>query len=267
MISPSNTAQALTDPGQAWVPGYLRTAHNDNVQGQIMAEFAFNELGVTKAAAIHDGDPYTEGLANTFADTFEALGGQIVAFEMEASNATNVKPLLETIAAAEPELIYFPVFIPLGSQLTNTAAEVEGLEDVILAASDGVMSPSFLDGTAGANEGMYFTGADLNYTGSFYQTDFLSAYFETYGQDPMAPFHAHAFDATNMILDAIEAVAQQADDGTLLIGRQALRDALYSTTAHQGITGSLTCNEFGDCGDINMVISIADNGQFARVWP
>jgi branched-chain amino acid transport system substrate-binding protein len=44
-----------------------------------------------------------------------------------------------------------------------------------------------------------------------------------------------------MLLQAIESVAQQADDGTLLIGRQALRDALSATSNHSGLTGNLTC--------------------------
>ena len=65
-----NTAVILTDPDQAWQPGYLRTAHNDKVQGRAMAEFAINELGVTKAAAIHDGDPYTERSSQCFRRIF-----------------------------------------------------------------------------------------------------------------------------------------------------------------------------------------------------
>jgi branched-chain amino acid transport system substrate-binding protein len=40
MVSPSNTAPSLTDPEQAWNPGYLRTAHNDKVQGAAIADFA-----------------------------------------------------------------------------------------------------------------------------------------------------------------------------------------------------------------------------------
>ena len=43
-------------------------------------------------------------------------------------------------------------------------------------------------------------------------------------------------------------MAVQEEDGTLHIGRQALRDALYATTGYQGLTGSLTCDEYGDCG-------------------
>jgi branched-chain amino acid transport system substrate-binding protein len=36
-------------------------------------------------------------------------------------------------------------------------------------------------------------------------------------------------------------------DGTLHLGRQALRDALYATAKYQGVSGLLTCDEFGDC--------------------
>ena len=58
MVSPSNTSPVLTDPDSAWNPGYLRTAHNDKIQGRAMATFVFDELGKTKAAVIHDGDPW-----------------------------------------------------------------------------------------------------------------------------------------------------------------------------------------------------------------
>ena len=42
-----------------------------------------------------------------------------------------------------------------------------------------------------------------------------------------------------MILDAVEEVAQQGSDGTLLIGRQALRDALSATEGMEGVTGTI----------------------------
>jgi branched-chain amino acid transport system substrate-binding protein len=266
MVSPSNTSPALTEPSQHQA-GYLRTAHNDTVQGSAMAEFAYNVLGVRKAAAIHDGDPYTEGLASVFADAFRALGGEIVAFEAEAADATNVEPLLTSIAAAGPEFVYLPVFIPLGSLIVNTASDVEGMSGVMLAGADGVQSPSFLANTVGTSEGMYVSGPDLSFSNTFYEETFLPAYRENYGTDPTAPFHAHAFDATNMILDAIEKVAQQGADGTLLIGRQALRDALFATSGLQGITGTITCDQYGDCADPKISVNQVQNGVFERIWP
>jgi branched-chain amino acid transport system substrate-binding protein len=267
MVSPSNTSPALTDPAQSFHEGYLRTAHNDLIQGAAMAEFAVNELGLTKAAAIHDGDPYTEGLASAFSNSFEELGGEIVAFEAEAADATNVEPLLTTVAAAGPEMIYYPVFIPLGSLITNTARDLADLDGVVLSGADGMQSPSFLENTVGTSEGMYLSGPDLSFENTFYQDEFLPAYQENYGTEPTAPFHAHAYDATNLVLDAVEEVAQQGSDGTLLIGRQALRDALYATSGYEGITGTLTCDEVGDCADARISVSEVQGGEFVRIWP
>jgi branched-chain amino acid transport system substrate-binding protein len=264
MISPSNTAPVLTDP-ETRQSCYFRTAHNDKVQGRAMAEYVFNELGLTKAAVIHDGDPYTEGLASVFRDSFIELGGEVVAFEAEAADATNVEPLLTSIAAAGPEIIYYPVFIPLGSLITKTAKEIDGLEGVVLAAADGVQSPDFLDASGDAAEGMYVSGPDLGFGNDIY-TKFLETYQTEYGTEPTAPFHAHAYDATNMLLNAIEAVAQVGDDGSILIGRQALLDAIGSTSGLAGITGTITCDENGDCADPKIAVSQVQDGAFVAIW-
>lgn len=264
MISPSNTAPVLTDP-ETRQSCYFRTAHNDKIQGRAMAEYVFNELGLTKAAVIHDGDPYTEGLASVFRDSFIELGGDVVAFEAEAADATNVEPLLTSIAAAGPEIIYYPVFIPLGSLITKTAKEIDGLEGVVLAAADGVQSPDFIDASGDAAEGMYVSGPNLDFGNDVY-TKFLETYQTEYGSEPTAPFHAHAFDATNMLLDAIEAVAHVGNDGSMLIGRQALIDQIASTTGMVGITGTLTCDENGDCADPQIAVSQVEDGSFNAIW-
>ncbi len=267
MVSPSNTAVALTDPLISWQPGYLRTAHNDSVQGKAMADFAYGDLGIRKAAAIHDGDPYTSGLAQVFVDSFEFLGGEIVAFEAEAADATNVEPLLTTIAASEPEFIYYPLFIPLGSLITNTIHNIPGLEDVIIAGADGLQSPSFYENTVGTHNGMYLSGPDLSFSNTFYEDEFLPAYRDKYGTEPTAPFHAHSYDATMLVLEAIKEVAQVGDDGTLLIGRQDLRDALYATSEYEGVTGILTCNDVGDCAFPQITVSVLNDSAVEVIWP
>ena len=101
MISPSNTAPDLTDPAKH-VAGYFRTAHNDLVQGRVAAEFVYNELGLKKAATIHDGSLYAVGLATAFADNFKKLGGEIVSEQAVNVGDTDMRPVLTTIAAAAP---------------------------------------------------------------------------------------------------------------------------------------------------------------------
>ncbi len=113
---------------------------------------------------------------------------------------------------------------------------------------------------------MYVSGPDLSFSNALYQ-DFLATYQENYGTAPTAPFHAHAFDATNMILDAIEKVAVVEDNGTIHIPRQALRDALFATSGMEGITGTITCDENGDCADPKIAVSQVENAEFVRIWP
>lgn len=265
MVSPSNTAPVLTSP-EFHQAGYLRVSHNDQLQGQTMAEFAYNELGKRRVGLIHDGDPYTEGLASVFRDEFTALGGTVVAFEGAAPSASDITPLLTTIASNEPDIIYYPVFTELGALITRTANEVAGLEAVTLSAADGVLTPTFVNTAGSASEGMYLSGPNLNFSGPLYD-NFLALYQENYGEEPTAPFHAHAFDATNMILTAIEAVAQQDAAGTLLIGRQALRTALFATSGLEGITGTISCNNLGDCANVSIDVYQVQNGDFVAIWP
>jgi branched-chain amino acid transport system substrate-binding protein len=267
MVSPSNTAPSLTDPNQAWNPGYLRTAHNDKVQGAAMADFAYKELGVTKAAAIHDGDPYTEGLAIVFQDSFKELGGEIVAFTAVNKGDTDMRPVLTSVSqAGPPEFLYYPVFTAECALLTKQAKEVAGLESTVTSAADGCFSASAADAIGDAGEGMYFSGPDIAYSGDLYER-FRQAYLDNYGSAPLSVFHAHAFDATNMIFDCIEEVGVQEEDGTLHVGRQAMRECLVATSGFAGLTGTLTCDQYGDCADPKISVSQLQGGEYVRIWP
>jgi branched-chain amino acid transport system substrate-binding protein len=264
MISPSNTAPDLTDPA-SHEDGFLRTAHNDTVQGNIAADYAYNTVGVTSAATIHDGSIYAEQLANVFAESFQDLGGEIVAQEAVNAGDTDMRPVLTSIASQEPDLIYYPIFIAEGGFITSQAQEISGLEEVVLMGADGLYSPDFIDAAGDAAVGMYLSSPDFSAFGSAYQ-DFVQAYQEAYGEEPLSVYHAHAYDAAMMIFNAAEQVAVEQDDGTLLIPRQALRDALYATDGLQGLTGSLTCDENGDCADPSIAVYevvASDTGQ----WP
>jgi len=265
LISPSNTAPSLTNPDLTWNPGYLRSCHNDKVQGAAMAQFAYNELGIRTAATIHDGSPYAEQLQQVFADTFVELGGEITTQEAVNTGDTDMRPVLTKIAATGPEFIYYPIFIAEGGHITTQAKEVSGLEDTILSGADGMISPDFIAAAGEAAEGMYISGPDLAFENPLGQA-FLQKHREKYGEEPLSAFHAHAYDGTNMLFAAIEKVAVQDDDGTLHIGRQALRDALYATSNFEGITGTLNCNEYGDCADPLITVNHVENGEYVPVW-
>ncbi len=261
MISPSNTAPSLTDP-QTHAECYLRTAHNDKVQGKAVAEFAYNVLGARTMATIHDGSPYAEQLQQVACDVFTQLGGQCVAQEAINVGDTDMRPVLTKIAASKPDVLYYPIFIQEGALITQQAKEVPGLENTVLMGSDGMISPDFVKAAGAAAEGMYLSGP-----AAVDDQNFNKKYEAKYGQEPPSAFHLHAYDATMMLLDAIKKVAIVDKDGTIHIPRKALCEALFSTKDFKGLTGTLTCNEYGDCADPKINIYQIQDGKYVPVWP
>lgn len=280
MISPSNTSPSLTSDlagtaGTDYHPGYYRTAHNDLFQGQAVANFVYNDLGLTTAAAIHDGDAYTQGLAGAFQAAFEELGGTVTTFVGVNKGDTDMTPVLSEVATGSPEAIYFPIFQPEGDFIVQQIGGVSGLEDVTLIGADGLLISDFL--SLPETEGMYFSGPSLQFGENVNEvtgvsaTDFLTAYEEREGEAPSAAFWAHAYDATTILLAAIDQVAVVGDDGSMTIDRQALRDAV-TASAFAGLIGNLACDDFGDCGSQEIQIvehadsSVSDATQLPVVY-
>lgn len=163
-----------------------------------------------------------------------ACGG---AEEPTAAPAAEEEPTEEEMVEEEP---------------TEEPAEEEPAEEepaeeaqpIYLMGADGLTSDTFFENVGETGVGMYFSGP-LFPSGGEYE-DLVASYEEAYGESPIQAFHSHAYDATNIALNAIAQVAEEQDDGSLVIDRQALIEAVYQSE-HQGLTGSLACNEFGDC--------------------
>lgn len=273
-ISPANTRPALTAPDRdATYAGYARTAHNDNFQGKVAAEYVFNELKLTKAATIHDGSGYAEALQGVFSDEFTKLGGTITAQEAISKGQTDMSTVLKTIAASQPEILYMPLFIAEAGFVKAQLPTVSGLENVKTLGADGHFSPDFLKAAGAAALGHYQTSPNFAaFTGDY--PGFLAKRAAKYGGDPLSVFHAQAYDATNMLFAALDKVAVENADGSLTIPKGALRDAIFATKDFVGLTGTLSCNPTGDCGaPVIGVYQITqeniDSGAMpaAAIWP
>jgi branched-chain amino acid transport system substrate-binding protein len=266
LVSGSNTSPVLTsdlagNEGPEHHEGYFRTAHNDAIQGAAAAKYVFEELGLTQVATINDGDPYTQGLTSAFEFSFTELGGTVVLPTAVTADQTDMRPVLTEVAAAGAELIFFPIFQPAGDFLAEQALEVAGLEDVVLMGADGLLSDTYV--VLPQTENMYFSGPQTPSGGGY--DEFVAKYEAAYGEAPIQSFHAHAYDAANMVFTAIE-TASTDDGGTLVIDLQGLRDALHSMT-HEGLTGTLSCDEFGDCAapNIDILQNTAETADIAAV--
>ncbi|MXV89701.1 MAG: ABC transporter substrate-binding protein [Acidimicrobiia bacterium] len=262
MIAPSNTSPLLTsdlegNPGVNYNVGYYRTSNNGLVVGEAMARFVHDELGLDTAAALHDGDPYSQSIAQAFADSFEILGGTVTIFTAVNKEDSDMLPVLTEVATGGPEALFFPIFQPAGDFLAEQVHSVAGLEDIVLLTDAALLVDGFM--SLPQSEGIYFSGPDLRFGGSANEStgrnaaDLLTIFEETYGEPPSGPYWGHSYDATTLLLEAIKA-SSRLDDGTLVIDRAGVREHLYSVRDYGGIIGSISCDGFGDCGSQKVTV-------------
>ncbi len=264
IISPSNTGPALTDPAQHQ-EFYLRTAHNDLIQGAAVANFAI-EQGITSAATIHDGSPYADGLQQAFADVF-STGGTITKQEAIQVGDTDFNSVLTDIAADSPEMLYFPIFVAEGGLITQQARAHprDGRHRARRLRRD--VHPG-LDHRSRRRERRRRVhlrpGPDGAGRPGVLQPD--SSFRST--RSGLGPSRIRCSTPTPSMpptwcSPAIEEVAIE-EDGTLFIPRTALKDALYGVEGYQGVTGTLTCDDNGDCqSTATMAIVVVEDGEFS----
>ena len=258
MVAPSTTSPSLTsdlrgNAGSNYHPGYHRVASNDLYQAEAVADFVYNELGLRSMAAIHDGDPYSSGLTAAFTAAFEQLGGS-VAVAMVNKGDTDMLPVLTEVAAGSPEGLFLPIFPEEAGPILRQSSQVDGLEGLTRIGGGGLLVSEFL--ALPESEGFYFAGPELdfgsNVNGATGRSgdELTAAYQERYGESSTSAYLAHAYDATTILLRAIEEVAV-AEGDALFIDRAKLREALAGTSGFSGfsgIIGAISCDEFGDCG-------------------
>ena len=271
MISPSNTSPALTsdlagNPGPYYHEGYFRVANNDLYQGQAVAGFAYDELGLRRMVAVHDGDPYTSALARAFRDAFRARGGSVPVVGAIEKGQTDMAEVVRQLANAEPDGIFFPIFSDEAEHFIRQARESVPLANAVFISADGALESEFL--ALPEAKGLYFAGSpshvwsNRNAATGKTVSEALAAFETTYGDLAHTTLYwAHAYDAATLLLSAIERAAVRddgsfftrlvglADGGTLRVDRSALRGAVRAVSdGFSGLTGTLSCDEFGDCG-------------------
>jgi len=261
MISAGNTAPSLTSlgdvPGQNHQPGYFRTAHNDVAMGKAVADFARKKLSLSRAATLNDGDPYTSELTAAFAKAFQNTGGEVVLQETINKGDKDMTPVLQTILQARPQMLFFPIFSPAGERIVRQARQLRGAQSLAMVTGAGLFDEAFYEQVGEAGQGLYFVVPGLPRSKE-YQA-FLSRFKKVYKAAPKSAHFAHAYDAGGILLSAMQAASTHEEDGSLSFGRQALREAIQSISGYQGVTGRLSCNRFGDCGQARFKIVRLDH--------
>ena len=132
----------------------------------------------------------------------------------------------------------------------------DGFEGTTLISAAALLVSAFLE--TPQSEGIYFAGPEADFRSNVNEVtgrsgkQVLAAFETRHGGFPGSPYWAHTYDATTILLSAIEAVAVE-DGDRLHIDRAALRKQV-GATAMSGLVGTLSCDRLGDCGTGRMNI-------------
>lgn len=252
MISGANSGPTLTsvggERGSDSYPGYFRTMYNGAEAGEGVANFLFEKLDLTKVASINDGDLFTKGLAGSLEFYFSELGGEVVSSLVINKGDTDFKPVLEAIKLSGAQAVFFPIFPPEAAFLISQKSEFPELDDVIFIGGPSLITDSYLSDVGGLGIGTYYVSATPVTNGIYLK--YLSQYEELYSEKPQGNIFASAYDTIDLLVEKLREVSVVDSEGSLHIGRQALRVALYNTRNFEGVTGVLSCDSFGDCSKV-----------------
>ena len=252
--NPSVTAQGKKD--------FFRTAWNDATQGAEMAKYAYTTLSKKNAVLVNDQSTYGKGLMDVFKKSYTGLGGKVASEEAVTVGEKDFSPIVTKIKGESPDIVIFGGFIAEGAVLVRQLKEA-GVTAAFMGA-DGIADQKYIDQSGGAAEGSYVSRGPKPTDTTLFDK-FAAAYKAEYSKDP-GQFSEQSYDATNIILAAIEKVATVDGSGNLVIDKQKLIDAVR-TTSYAGGSGQIDFDDKGDrkvVGAVNEIDQVK-SGKLTRI--
>ncbi len=226
IISPTGTMESITEGKD----NVFRACFTDPLQGEILANFAANNLEAKKVAVLRNtSNDYSNGVADKFKEVAKAQGLEVVADEGYGENDVDFKVQLTNIKKQSPDVILVPEYYEKDVSIAGQAKELE-IDAKIIGPDgwDGVLA-TVAKGSEGNLEGIYFTNHYAVDDESEKIQSFVKKYEEKYGEKPSA-FAALGYDTVYIYKTAFENAKSDSREDII----QAIKDVEYD-----GITGSL----------------------------
>ncbi|MCR5776323.1 MAG: ABC transporter substrate-binding protein [Lachnospiraceae bacterium] len=239
---------------------YFRACYLDPFQGEVMANWAYDN-GYTEVATIDNiGNEYTSGLVKTFTDAFTKLGGSIIDSESFQTNESDFKAILTNIKNSGAKAVFAPTDYLYAPLLLNQAADL-GLDVQWISGDTWYSNVLIKDAGENANgvvaDTFYSEGGNEEFDKGFKEwiNADASRKATNLDSDAIVGNHAVCYDSYMLMLDAIEAA--DSFDGS------AIRDSLASLNASEGFAcGPYTFDANGDAVKDTSYICVIDNGAW-----
>ncbi|MDE0427118.1 MAG: ABC transporter substrate-binding protein [Candidatus Poribacteria bacterium] len=228
MVTTTATNPNVTSAGDF----VFMAAFTDAYQGNVMAQFAAEELGLTSVALLtRSGEVYTEGISEFFRTNFTHAGGTIAANVFYEENTTDFTEQLTRIAEGTPDALFVS---GLAEEITLIAKQARVLslqnaagQPVLFLGADAWDNPDLLMNEEIDIEGSFFSGHFSTATDKPSGKAFVEAYRAAYGA-LLIGGHAVSYDAAQILIAAIERAGS--------LEGEAIREELAATKNYIGAT-------------------------------
>lgn len=238
MISPANTAPAVTDRG---LPVVNRICVRDDVQGPAGATYAKDKMGVKSIFIIHDKTTYGQGLADEFKKEAAKIGLKELGYEGITAGEVDFSAVLNKVASVKPDLIYFGGMYPEAGLLTKQARE-KGIASKVMGG-DGLDSSEIVKIAGPDIVGLMYTTAATDVTKTAEGQAWAEKYKEKFGKN-IESYAAYGYDCALVALQGIENAIKA--NGNKLPTREAIAAEIRKTTDFKGIATTVSFDEKGD---------------------
>jgi branched-chain amino acid transport system substrate-binding protein len=202
MISPSATSPALSTIEDNGL--FFRTAPSDARQGVVMSEVIMDR-GIDEVAVTYTNNDYGQGLADSFAQAFEDMGGTVTMVAAHEDGRADYSAEVGALASAGGEALVVAGYVDQGGSGIVQAALDTGAFDTFVFP-DGMIGSALvgnfgsdIDGSFGQHPGTDSEGAVI-----------FEGMAEEAGFDGTSPFAKESYDAAALMLLAMQAAESTA---------------------------------------------------------
>jgi len=222
-------------------PWTFRNVFEDTFQGQSVANYAKDALGLNRVAVFYDNDDYGRGLKDSFVAQANRIGLKVVGQEAYDRESIDFRSQLTKLRTRRPQAIFISGLYNQGGLIASQTRRI-GMKKIQILGADGMASDEYIRLAGPAAEGTIVTSPFLFEAGGPKAQAFAKKFKARYGVAPDW-IAANAYDAIGMVAKTIEEIGSS--------DRKAIRDALAAKTSletgYHGITGVTFFDANGDC--------------------
>ena len=255
MISPwsTNPKTTVDSTSGKTKKNVFRACFTDRFESPVLAAFATKNLHAKTAAVLYDvSSEAPTSQSALFKEAFEKAGGKVVAMETYTTGDRDFAAQLTKIRETAPDIIYLPA--PYNdTPLIAAQARQLGIKAPFLG-SDAWSSPDIIKLDTGKSlEGSYFCNHYSTEAPNPKAKQFIADYTARFGNAP-DDVAALTYDAMTLAADSVAKAGK--------LDRSAVRDAMTSTRAFDGVTGQFVYPEGAREPAKSAVIMQIKNGGF-----